>query len=94
MHCCTGKHIKEATLLVRKAGGAIGKPGENEVIITMSDVMITSVSTGGSGGEDRFTENVTLNFAKVKFENFKQSEKGVPVSAGNLTWNIAENMGS
>ena len=29
--------------------------------------MITSVSTGGSGGEDRLTENVTLNFAKVEW---------------------------
>lgn len=94
MHCCTGKHIPVVTLLVRKAGGEIGKPGVNEAIITMTKVMITSVSTGGSGGEDKFTENVTLNFAEVKFENFKQDAKGVSSSAGNLSWNIAENTGS
>lgn len=93
MHCCTGGHIDVVTLLIRKAGGAIGTPGEKEIEITMTKVMITSVSTGGSGGEDRFTENVTLNFAEIKFENFKQDEKGVTSSAGNLDWDIAKNSG-
>ncbi len=32
----------------------------------MKEVIVTSLSTGGSGGEDRLTENVTLNFAKVQ----------------------------
>ena len=34
----------------------------------MTNVMVTSIGTGGSGGEDRLTENVTLNFAEVKVE--------------------------
>jgi type VI secretion system secreted protein Hcp len=93
MHCCTGKHIPTATLTVRKAGGALGAPGEDEIVITMSKVMVTSVSTGGSGGESKFTENVTLNFAEVKFENFKQDAEGVTTTAGNLDWNIAGNVG-
>ena len=94
MHCCTGKHIDKVTLLVRKAGGSLDKPGEKDIEITMSKVIITSVSTGGSGGESKFTENVTLNFAEVKFENMKQDEKGATSSAGILSWNIAENTGS
>lgn len=94
MHCCTGKHIEEVKLLVRRAGGAVDKPGEPEIEITMTKVIITSVSAGGSGGEDRFTENISLNFAEVKFENYKQDDKGVSKSAGNLSWNVAENTGS
>jgi type VI secretion system secreted protein Hcp len=35
--------------------------------ITMDKVLVTSVSTGGSGSEDRLTENVSLNFAKVTY---------------------------
>ena len=31
-----------------------------------TDVIVSSVATGGSGGEDRLTENVTLNFAKFE----------------------------
>jgi type VI secretion system secreted protein Hcp len=64
MATCNGKHYKEALLTVRKAGE---KPLEY-LKITMKEVMITAVSTGGSGGEDRLTENVTLNFASFKVE--------------------------
>ena len=59
--CCDGKHFDDATLVVRKAGE---KPVEY-IKIKMEEVLITSVSTGGSGGEDRLTENITLNFSKV-----------------------------
>ena len=62
--CCEGKHYDEANLIVRKAGGT---PIEY-VTIKMEEVMVTAVSTGGSGGEDRLTENVTLNFAKFMFK--------------------------
>ena len=73
----TGKHIKEALLTVRKAGE---KPLEY-IKITMNDCLISSVSTGGSGGEDRLTENITINFAKVKFEYTAQKPDG---SAGGV----------
>ena len=62
--CFNGKHYDKAVLTIRKAGE---KPLEY-VKITMEEVMVSAVSTGGSGGEDRLTENVTLNFAKVKVE--------------------------
>ena len=56
-----GKHITKATLTVRKAGE---NPLEY-ITIEMDEVLVTSVSTGGSGGEDRLTENVSLNFKTV-----------------------------
>ncbi len=67
-YTCTGEHIPKATLVVRKAGK---KPLEY-MKITMEELMVTSVSTGGSGGEDRLTENVSLNFAKIKVEYDEQ----------------------
>ena len=70
--CCEGTHHPEATLIVRKAGGT---PVEY-VVLTLTEVLVTSVSTGGSGGEDRLTENVTLNFAQFKFQYQPQDEKG------------------
>ena len=85
--CCNGKHFKESLLTVRKAG-------ENPVEylkITMTDLIITSVSTGGSGGEDRLTENVTLNFAKVKVDYTPQDEKGAGQAVKNMDWDIAAN---
>jgi type VI secretion system secreted protein Hcp len=86
--CATGEHYTKAVLTVRKAG----KTQQPYVTITMEEVIISSISTGGSGGEDRLTENMTLNFAKVKFEYFYQDEKGVVSSTPKaMTYNIAEN---
>jgi type VI secretion system secreted protein Hcp len=86
--CCKGQHFDTATLVVRKSGG--DTPIEY-LTITMSEVMVTAVSTGGSGGEDRLTENVTLNFAKVKVDYIEQTEKGGEGAKPTYTWNIAEN---
>ena len=89
LSCANGKHFGEAKLTVRKAGE---KPLEY-MKVTMVDVIITSVSTGGSGGEDRLTENVTLNFAKVKFSYTEQDAKGAAKSpAKEMTYSIAENV--
>lgn len=85
--CCQGTHFDQALLTVRKAGGT---PLEY-IKITMTDLIISSVSTGGSGGEDRLTENVTLNFAKVKLEYTPQKKDGTADTSNELTWNIAGN---
>ena len=85
--CCNGKHYDKANIIVRKAG----ESPLDYLKIELTEVMVTSVSTGGSGGEDRLTENVTLNFAKVKLEYFVQDEKGGGKAAGQYTYNIAEN---
>ena len=85
--CCNGKHFGEAILTVRKAGE---NPLEY-IVITMTDLIVTSVSTGGSGGEDRLTENVTLNFAEVKFEYKQQAAKGGEEKPFEMGWDIAGN---
>jgi len=85
---CNGKHFKQALLTVRKAGE---KPVEY-LKIKMEDVLITSVSTGGSGGEDRLTENVTLNFAKVNVEYTPQKDDGSGDASVKMGWDIAGNV--
>lgn len=85
--CCNGQHFAKAKLIVRKAG----KDPLEYVTIEMEQVMITSVSTGGSGGEDRLTENVTLNFAKFKFKYAGQSDKGAASAKAEMGWDIAAN---
>ena len=58
----------------------------------MTEVLVTSMSQGGSGGEDRLTENVTLNFAKVKVEYIEQTAKGGKGDTPSMGWNIVENV--
>jgi type VI secretion system secreted protein Hcp len=86
--CCDGTHYPEALLTVRKAG----KEALEYIKITMKELIITSVSTGGSGGEDRLTENVSLNFAEFKLEYTPQNPDGSGGSAKEVGWNIAENV--
>jgi type VI secretion system secreted protein Hcp len=86
--CCNGEHLTEATLTVRKAG----KDALDYMKIKMSPVLVTSLSTGGSGGEDRLTENVTLNFAKVEVGYTPQKEDGTGDAEISLTWNIEKNV--
>jgi type VI secretion system secreted protein Hcp len=84
----TGKHLKEADIIVRKAGE---HPLEY-LTIKLKDILISSYSTGGSGGEDRLTENVTLNFAIVELEYKTQDETGkAGKDKGNFSYDIAAN---
>jgi len=84
-----GQHLATANLVVRKAGGK-GAPIEY-IKIEMTEVLVTSVSCGGSGGEDRLTENVTLNFAKVKYEYTPQKADGTKDTTKEMVFDIAAN---
>ncbi|MEJ0065117.1 MAG: type VI secretion system tube protein Hcp [Caulobacteraceae bacterium] len=84
---CSGKHIAEATFIVRKAGE---KPLEY-ITIGLKKALITSISTGGSGGEDRLTENITLNFAQFKHQYKEQSDTGSAGGTPDMGWDVAAN---
>ncbi len=71
---------QEAHMIVSNATGT------DYFMIHMTNVMVTSISTGGSGGEDRLTENVTLNFAEVKVEYKPQGSKSSDGVEHTLIW--------
>lgn len=82
-----GQHHKKATLTVRKAGTT---PVEY-LKIHLSEVLVTSLSTGGSGGEDRLTENITLNFREYEIEYTPQKLDGTPEASVKTGWDVAAN---
>jgi type VI secretion system secreted protein Hcp len=85
--CANGKHVATGTLTVRKAG-------ENPLEylkIDLEEIIISSVSTGGSGGEERLTENISLNFRKFHTTYTPQAADGTAGAAVEAKWNIAEN---
>ena len=87
--CTKGSHIDKAVLTVRKAGG--DTPLEYYKI-TLEGVLISSFSTGGSGGEERFTEHVSLNFEKFHVEYQPQNAKGAKEGGVvEVKWNIPGN---
>ena len=89
LYCANGDHFNSAKLTVRKAG----KTPLEYLIVEMKKVMVTSVSTGGSGGEDRLTENISLNFAEVKVSYKEQKPDGSGEAPKVFKWNIPENKG-
>lgn len=84
-----GKHLSEVELLLRTS--CVDCSAEPFFTLTMTDVLVSSVSTGGSGGEQRPTENVTFNFAKVEWcyaAQLKDGSLGTPECFG---WDILAN---
>jgi len=87
LDCCNGQHIKKGTLVVRKAGAT---PLEY-IKLTMEDIIVSNIHTGGSGGEDRLTETITLNFSKFKYEYTPQKADGSGDGTKETGWDIAAN---
>jgi type VI secretion system secreted protein Hcp len=86
--CCKGTHYDKAVLTLRKAGG----DPLPYLIVTFTDVIVTSISMGGSSGEDRQTENVTLNFASFAYAYQPQDNKGAKKGGAiEVKYNIATN---
>lgn len=87
LNTMNGTHIDSGEIVVRKAGGT---PLEY-LKIEMQDIIVTSLSTGGSGGEDRLTENVTLNFGRYRLTYTPQDPFGTPKEPVVIQWDIAAN---
>lgn len=82
-----GTHHADATLIVRKAGD---KPLEY-LIMEMKDVLITSYQTGGTGAEERLTENISLNFDFFKLKYTEQLKTGAAGASPDVSWSIRSN---
>lgn len=86
--CCKGSHYPEATITMRKAGG----DPLPFLTIKLTDIIVTSVSEGGSAGEESLTENVTLNFAAFEVSYQAQDNKGAKKGgAVTIKYDIAKN---
>jgi type VI secretion system secreted protein Hcp len=85
--CASGKHIKSAKLTCRKAGGE----QEEYLTFTLSDCLISSYQTGGSGGGDVPIESVSINFAKVEMQYKPQGSDGSLGSLVKTGWDLKTN---
>jgi type VI secretion system secreted protein Hcp len=83
MDAVSGRVVPGATLTLRKAG----KTQQEYLILKLSNVSISSYSTGGSGGEDRITENITLHFQRMDGSYSRQKPDGSPDAP--IQWVVA-----
>ncbi len=70
--CATGERLPDATITVRRAG----EGQHDHLVITMTDVLVTGVSTSMAAGGDAGDEEVALSFAKVDLEYKPQRPDG------------------
>jgi type VI secretion system secreted protein Hcp len=72
LRCATGEHIPSATFVARKAGG----DKQEYLTIKLTDILVTSVSKGGSGSDEVPMEQVSMNYAKVEMDYKPQTKDG------------------
>ena len=70
--CATGQHIGDGTITVSRAG----LHQQEYLVVTMTDILVTSVSTSISTEGDSALEDVVLAFAKVDLEYKPQKADG------------------
>ena len=85
--CATGDHIKSAIITCRKQGGT-----QIEFLqITLSDLIVSSYSSGGSsGGEDVPIDSFSLNFSKIQTAYKEQNKDGTAGGAINAGWDVKQ----
>lgn len=83
----SGEHYKSAKLALRKAGGT----QKAYAVYTFRDLLVSSISTGGSGDDDRLLETVSLAFAAVKFEYAEQKQDGTLLPNVTSMWSVMKN---
>ena len=89
LSCASGKHLKDATVAFRKAGGK----QEEYMTITLSNVLISSFTSSDSGGNSSLTmENVSLNFLKFEVDYKGQNEKGAVGGSVKQGWDLSKNL--
>jgi len=88
LSCAQGKHLKEAVLTVRKAGGS----QQEYLIIKLNDVLVSAYALGSVEGESEPHDAFSLNFIKLSYDYKPQKADGsldAPVHAG---WDLSRNM--
>lgn len=85
-----GKHWKQAALYALKEGR---NPQETKVI-TMKDIVVTSIQLGGASGNEPLTETITMQFNQVQVDYQPTDPQGNPLDKLiSFVWDILKNGG-
>jgi type VI secretion system secreted protein Hcp len=88
LHCAEGKHIKQAFLTARKAGGS----QQEYLKIKLNDVLVSSYALDGGEDETEPHDSFSLEFVRISYDYAPQKADGsldAPVHAG---WDLRKNL--
>lgn len=87
--CATGKHIKDATIINRKAG----KEQQEFLKVSLEDVLVTEFNNAGEASEVTVpTDQFSLAFMKFDFSVRPQNEDGSIGQAEHAGWDLNRNV--
>jgi len=85
--CASGKHMKNAVLTARRAGG-----GNVEFLtLALSDVLVASYQTGGAESETAPVDSAALRFSQIRVEYRVMRPDGTLGSPVKFGWDSAKN---
>lgn len=88
---CTGTHIDEFHLSIRKGGADAKTSGGEYVHVQLNHVLIESIKWQGADGDEAFKDEVTMAYAAIKISYKKQDYKGALSDGGTVQWNQTKN---
>ena len=85
--CANGKHLKDATLTVRRAGGT-----QLEFLVyKLSDCLVSSYQEGGDSAGAAPNDAFSLAFAKIEVSYKEQDSKGGVAGETTAGWDLKAN---
>jgi len=87
--CCSGKHLKEVSLELCRAGGDKVKYLE----IKLEQVLVSKVETGGQAHDEGFpSEQIRFSYGRIKW-TYTQQKRADGVGGGNVNsgWDLTAN---
>ena len=95
LSCCAGTHHDFMHLMIRKGGSSTDTSGNQFVHVTLGDVVVESINWEGSDGDEAFSDQIVIAYAKMRFEYWEQSMDGKlkkhPGLRGEMAWNQTTN---
>ena len=88
---CTGAHIPEFHLSIRKGGVDAKTSGGEYVHVQLNNVLVESVKWAGADGDEAFKDEVVLAYAAIKIHYKKQGFDGKLSDGGTVQWNQTQN---
>lgn len=87
MHCCNGKHIPKIEVELCLAT----EDKHTFMKYEMENVIVSSVSPGGSTGDVKPLETVSFAYGKIKWEYTSIDTAGAAGASVDRTWSLEEN---
>jgi len=89
LHSATGKPIGKVRLTVRKAGGT----PLDYLVISLTDAIVTSVTSGGKVEDERVREEVSFSYATISIQYKTQNADGSAGATIQTNYNVETNVG-